>query len=216
MVLILLAALLLFPPVAGAQCCGDCNSDGEVTINELITAVNSALGQCDGAVTPTPTGEACPIDFRDDNTQEGTADCYYVGRWNAGCGAADLESLWRSDGDIVIVNLLGFDDPGLFVGADVTGTNSAAIIGWYTEPDASDLTELGGSIALGTNGATLAVDPDEPPFDVDECAFAQYRGNLQEVVPAAPSAARVRVTNPAALTRLRAAAAEKRPGFKRQ
>jgi hypothetical protein len=27
-------------------CCGDCNGDGEVTINELITAVNNALGVC--------------------------------------------------------------------------------------------------------------------------------------------------------------------------
>ena len=216
MVLCLIAALLLFAPAVQAQCCGDCNADGEVTINELITAVNNALGQCDGSVTPTPTGDSCPIDFGDDNTQEGTADCYYIGRWNTGCGAADLESLWRSDGDILIVNLLGFD-PGLFIGADVTGSSSGAIIGWFTEPDASDLTELGGTITLGANGATLAVDPDEPPFDVDECAFAQYRGALQEVVPpAAPTAARVRAPHPAALTRLHAAAAAKRPAFRRR
>jgi hypothetical protein len=31
---------------AAAQCCGDCNADGEVTINELITAVNRALTVC--------------------------------------------------------------------------------------------------------------------------------------------------------------------------
>lgn len=37
---------------AGAQCVGDCNGDGEVTINELITGVNIALGS-------TPVS-ACP------------------------------------------------------------------------------------------------------------------------------------------------------------
>src|SRR5271169_5182301 len=37
---------------ARAQCCGDCNGDGMVTINELITAVNNALSGCGG---PTPT-----------------------------------------------------------------------------------------------------------------------------------------------------------------
>ena len=45
---------LFTPPfhlVAGSQgqvsgCCGDCNSDGAVTINEIITSVNYALGQC--------------------------------------------------------------------------------------------------------------------------------------------------------------------------
>lgn len=39
-----------------ASCVGDANSDGEVTINELITAVNNALFGCDAANrTPTPT-----------------------------------------------------------------------------------------------------------------------------------------------------------------
>lgn len=31
---------------AVAQCCGDCNGDGAVTINEIITAVNHALNAC--------------------------------------------------------------------------------------------------------------------------------------------------------------------------
>jgi len=36
---------------AHAQCCGDCNGNGEVTINELVTAVNSALAECPACVT---------------------------------------------------------------------------------------------------------------------------------------------------------------------
>ena len=31
---------------AHAQCCGDCNGDGEVTVHELVTSVNYALGGC--------------------------------------------------------------------------------------------------------------------------------------------------------------------------
>lgn len=42
-----LAAMIgLLVPGAGAQCCGDCNVDGEVTINEIITSVNHALTTC--------------------------------------------------------------------------------------------------------------------------------------------------------------------------
>jgi hypothetical protein len=36
----------LIAHAAGAQCCGDCNLDGAVTINEIITSVNHALTTC--------------------------------------------------------------------------------------------------------------------------------------------------------------------------
>lgn len=208
--LALLAVLLSSAP-ARAQCCGDCNGDGEVAINELITAVNNALGQC-SAATPTPLPNQCPIDFRDDNTGQGTPDCYYIGPWNQSCGANDLEAVWRSDGEVLIVALLGFD-PGLFIGADVTGPGSATIVGWFTQPDASDLVDLGGSLTLGAQGATLAIDPSEAPFDIDQCAFARYRGQLEDVVtPSAARAARPRpAVDAAALTRLRAAVGAERP-----
>jgi hypothetical protein len=60
--------LIVIGPAAGtAQCCGDCDSDGQVTVNELITAVNHALGDCPAeaatpTVTPTPstTNTAAP------------------------------------------------------------------------------------------------------------------------------------------------------------
>ncbi|MBX3027444.1 hypothetical protein KF840_21305 [bacterium] len=211
MPLILLAVLLLAPPGADAQCCGDCDGNGQVSINELITAVNNALGQCQ------PSAQ-CPINFRDDNTQPGTADCYYIGRWNAGCGAADLEALWRSDGEVVIVNLLGFT-PDLFIGGTVTGPNAATIVGWFRKPDASDLTELGGGLTLGPQGQTLNVDASAPPFDIEQCAFSQYRGMLEEVVvpQAGTAAARPRAIDPAALTRVRAALRDRqRASFQRR
>src|SRR5574341_2192636 len=42
----LAAVLGLATHGALAQCCGDCNLDGEVTVNELVTAVNRALTSC--------------------------------------------------------------------------------------------------------------------------------------------------------------------------
>ena len=117
-----LTVLLVAPRLAAAQCCGDCGGDGAVSISDLVTAVNNALNSCGGGPTPTPTvaAGACPIDFTDDNTEPGTPDCYYAGAWSVGCSPADLEALWRSDGEFVVVDFLGFD-PGLFFGAEVTG-----------------------------------------------------------------------------------------------
>jgi hypothetical protein len=43
------AVLLSLAPAARAQCVGDCNDNGEVAINELIVAVNIALGERDVA-----------------------------------------------------------------------------------------------------------------------------------------------------------------------
>jgi len=35
-----------FHAVAAARCCGDCNGDGHVTIDEILTSVNNALTNC--------------------------------------------------------------------------------------------------------------------------------------------------------------------------
>jgi hypothetical protein len=61
---VLLLALMLFSFVGGRPAlavCGDCNGDGSVRINELVTAVNNALGSA-VAVTPSPTPlpDRCP------------------------------------------------------------------------------------------------------------------------------------------------------------
>lgn len=217
-----LALLLLTMRPATGQCCGDCGGDGQVSISDLVTAVNNALGGCGGGPTPTPTVAAgtCPIDFNDDNTQPGTPDCYYRGRWNPSCGGADLETLWRSDGEFVVVDLLGFA-PGLFFGAEVTGPGRAELICWYTDPDATDCEGdqlLSGAVTLGAAGGTLDVRPAESPFMLEQCDFTRYQGTLFEVdTPAAATAARLGRGTAAALVRLRAAAAARSPrtGFKR-
>jgi len=195
--LLLLATLLLSPALAGAQCCGDCNDDGEVTINELITAVNNALNGC--TVT-----DACPIDFSDDNTVPGTPDCFYRGRWNANCGDAALEALWRSDGEILIVQLLDFDE-GIYFGAEVTGPDSAELFCWYLEEDASDCdaNPVSGSVALPADGM-LNLTPTAAPFSIDDCDFTRYRGAFVAVdTPAAAPRAAARAVDARALERLR-------------
>jgi hypothetical protein len=37
---------------ATAQCCGDCNGDGEVSIDEIVGAVGSALSGCPSTLKP--------------------------------------------------------------------------------------------------------------------------------------------------------------------
>lgn len=181
---------------AGAQCLGDFNGDLKVQINELIVAVNNALSGCG---TP-----ACSIDFSVDNTPDGSTDCFYVGRWNATCGPADLEAHFISDGDLVIISFSGFD-PGLFYAAEVISPTTAALIGWYRQPDASDLQCAPGKLLLEGGGATLVVDPLASPFVLDDCDFVRYDG-AHTSVTGASLARRNSAPIPAeAFNRLRAA-----------
>ena len=157
-----IAAVLLGASNAGAQCLGDFNDNGTVEINELIVSVNNALNGC--AVSPTPTappGGACPIDLSDDNTPEDTTTCFYIGRWNQSCGAADQEALWISDGieddgedDIVIVELLGFDPGYLFLAADITSPTAGELFAWFEvlEPAARRSARHGRESDLGGVG----------------------------------------------------------------
>ena len=56
----LLAVTLALPVSARAACVGDCNGDFTITVNELVTGVNIALGN--------NTIASCPV-FDTDNTQ---------------------------------------------------------------------------------------------------------------------------------------------------
>jgi hypothetical protein len=208
---ILAATLLLAATHADAQCVCDANNSNSVEINELVLGVSNSLNGCASA-------GSCPIDFADDNTQVGTPDCFYVGRWNQGCGANDLETRWISDlgdtatdEDIVIVDLVGFDPP-LFYGAATTSPTSADLIGWFQELDASDLHDAPGTLTLGPGGESLTVAPNAVPFQIELCDFTRYEGTLTEVVQSAArrGAASVRA-NPEAFERLRAARAKRPP-----
>jgi hypothetical protein len=213
---------------AGAQCLGDFDDDGSVEINELITAVNNSLNGCSGVPTPTmPPGGACPINFGDDNTAAGTADCFYIGRWNQSCGADDLEAWWISDGidddgevDLVIVELLDFT-PGLFLAGEVTSPTSADLFAWFTNPnpEPGDLMDTSGNLTLNASGNVLVIDPDAPPFSIDQCQLVRYEGTLTEV--SQPSASlrtsSVRLSPEVVQSlRERRAAVRLRPNFERK
>jgi hypothetical protein len=227
-----IAGVLLFVAQhASAQCLGDFNGDGSVTINELIIAVNNSLNGCQNGEptqTPTPMPGSCPIDFSDDNSQQGTPDCFYEGPWNATCGKDNLQTHWISflhnpadptSVDIVVVELLGFT-PSLFYGAGTTSPTTAELIGWYQKPDASDLHTAPGSLTLGGSGTTLEIVPDAVPFQVDNCDFVHYDGSLINVSQASaqPAAALRQHVDPAGLQRLRAARVERaaRPNLERR
>jgi len=57
---------------AAAQCCGDCNGDGEVTVNELVAAVNRALGSCSDDGVCTASVATCNTDLASCNTSLST------------------------------------------------------------------------------------------------------------------------------------------------
>lgn len=51
-VTLIVAGLCAATPSASAQCCGDCDGNGVVTIEELVGAVNYALDGCASALQP--------------------------------------------------------------------------------------------------------------------------------------------------------------------
>ncbi len=59
-VVALAVSLLVHPAATAAQCPGDLNGDGTVTVNEIITAVSALLNGC--------TVDACPGDLNADGT----------------------------------------------------------------------------------------------------------------------------------------------------
>ncbi len=172
---------------AAAQCCGDCSGDGQVTINELITAVNNALDGCGGATpttgrsstptrrptaTPTP-GDRCPFQFTDDSRGGG---CAFRGGYNRGCGS-ELGSLLTTNGGTLIVALdtMLQTSPVVLFGAQVASATSANLIGWSTD-NFQTTHPTAGTIQLMDNGSELVIFPNDPPFMILGCNFVQYVG----------------------------------------
>lgn len=178
-----IVALVASAGVASAQCCGDCNSDGRVSINELITAVNRSTDGCDAGVrtpsrtpTRTPTamaGSRCPFDFADDSfgNQQG---CSFVGRFNSGCGGTLSAAISGNGAQMVVV----FDTtPVVGFGATVTNGTTATLLGWSTD-SFNTTTPVAGEVRLENNGARLVLAPTTAPFTVDDCSFARYTGQF--------------------------------------
>ena len=216
--ILVLASLTLTASGAAAQCCGDCNGDGEVTINELITAVTNALQGCT-APTPTPTSghsptptkrptktptpvPTCPFKLTDNSAGSGGA-CTFLGTYNRGCGMA-LNSSLTSNGSMLSVTIATLVTPP-FVAfyASVVDANNATLEAWST--DGTTFNPTAGSVQLANNGSELIIFPNDPPFAIQSCNFVQYLGNYTGQVGAQAAASSAsEVGGDDALDRLRA------------
>lgn len=209
--LLTLTVLCWTTGMAAAQCCGDCAGDGNVTINDLITAVNNALNGC-AAVTPTsgtpatptrtptptrqPTNTRKPTATRTPNDRcpstfstQGTNLCLFNGTFNRTCGGA-LNGTFSSNGRLLFVTIATnlVDPPTVSFSANVTNATSAALVAWSSD-NFQTSRPTSGSVTLTNNGAQLVVFPDNPPFMIQGCNFVQYLGAYQAPRSAAERAA---------------------------
>ena len=202
----ILIALLISLSLAGQavaqQCCGDCSGDGEVTIDDLIRAVNNALNGCSqpptatmgtpGTPTRTPTPTKKPT-----NTRKPTATvtpqptcgstfqtvgnnlCLFNGTFNRGCGNA-LNSTYSSNGTIIVVTIATnlVQPPTVSFRATVTGPTAANLTAWSSDNFQTTFV-TSGPVNLNGDGAQLEVFPNTSPFMIQSCAFVQYLGAFQ-------------------------------------
>ncbi len=197
--MVLLVLALLCPLTAGAQaqCCGDCNGDGTVSINELITAVNNALLGC-GAFTPTPgrgtpthkpTATAtpvphCALSFTDQN-----GVCDFNGPYNRGCGSA-VNTVLLTNGSgqgckgnqaappfvTVILATETQLQPFVSFSAHVESATSASLCAWSPDAFQTRTNLTAGVLQLNNGGTQLEIFPDSFIFQIQSCDFTQYLG----------------------------------------
>lgn len=158
-----------------AGCVGDCDGNGAVTINELVLAVDIALGgaSLDACLAADASGDGSLL-----------VNELVLGVVNGLNGCPTLQPL-------LIASL--FTDPPIFFGAEVKGPDKGDLVGWFTQEDLSDLVPIEGSVRLADDGRRLLIEPTESPFDVDGCDFLRYDGTFTGTVPTPvvePSAAR--------------------------
>src|SRR5262245_52156404 len=163
---------------AGAQCCGDCNGDGVVAINELITAVNKSLTDCaeatptkPPAATPTPSNR-CPFTFEDSDSA-----CFFRGHFNQGCGD-ELSSRIATEGSLVIIQIdTMLDNPrSVAFSAQADSATTAHLTAW-TRSDTQIIHPIEGQVELAANGEQLIIFPNDPPFMILGCNFVRYVGD---------------------------------------
>jgi hypothetical protein len=169
-------ALFIWAARVDAQCCGDCDGDGRVSISELITAVNNSLDNCGAPLltptaTPTPPN-VCPSTFRDNN-----GACLFSGHFNQGCGAA-LPSTFTSNGVALVITIdtLLQQPPTVRFAAVVDSATTAHLTAW-TSDDFQTSHPTAGQVQLN-GGTQLVVFPNDSPFMILGCNFVRYAGNF--------------------------------------
>lgn len=202
-------AILLTSTAAqtSARCPGDFNLDETTTVDEIVAAVNAALNGC-----PAPVG--CPFHF--DEATDPDEDCFFVGRHHPICGPSNLEALFFSDAEDVIVS---FFDPDVDFYAAVVNAEFAMMYAWeeITNPPSEPIEIVGEVLLSLPPREALTVTPFENPFTIDECNFEEYDGRFAEYVAffaalakegGSATAARRAVRRTASKTRLQVAKAD--------
>lgn len=185
--LVLGLAASLWVGSADAQCCGDCDGSGSVTINELIIAVNNALTDC-GAPTPTqpppstptpqPTVTRTPTNRCPRTLEDGDGTCAFRGRFNNGCGN-QLDSVLFSNGTTVVVAIdTQLDSPPVvYFAANVVDDTHANLTEWSNDNFQNHRRIVSGELELTNNREDLVIFPNSSPFAILSCAFVRYQGD---------------------------------------
>lgn len=181
--------------VADAQACpGDVNGDGQVTVDELVRAVNSALYGCSTSGTPTtipmPTRTPTPppvtgCQLRFDVDYGAGSFCYFSGRFNGSCGSSVPVSFTTIGSFGVFLSLIP-SGANCFTGgcftflATPSDAHHARLTHWSNDlSDPYFKYDLSGDVTLSADGQTLEVHPNASPFSINGCAFADYIGTFQ-------------------------------------
>jgi len=90
--------------VAVAQCCGDCDDDGTVTVNELISAVNNALSGCSivgppGVCALLRTGQQESYQEGDDGDLRAGVPLRYIDNGDGTITDSNTGLMWEKKGD---------------------------------------------------------------------------------------------------------------------
>jgi hypothetical protein len=192
--LVACALIVALAGAARAQCCGDCGGDGQVTINDLITAVNNALAGCPGGPTATVTrtgtptrrptatrratatrtaADRCPFDFE----SGGAGSCGYRGRFNQGCGN-ELASALLTNGStvVVVIDTMLQNPPAIYFAAEVVDGDSAELFAWSTDNFNTSVHPTAGAVEFIEDRSRLVIFPNDPPFMIQSCNFVRYEG----------------------------------------
>ncbi len=185
------ASALLPQAARSLPCPGDLDGDDSVSINEIITAVNSLLNGCaagvcpgdlngDDVVTvdeiikavdaallgcaalPTPTPTVEHCPYTFvDDTLSQGASCGYAGPFSSNATCPTDLSALALGDGNLLAISIG-SDPLITFGGVATSPTSATIIAYFLGDDLTPR-PLSGVMQLSDDGATLVIDPDTVP-----------------------------------------------------
>lgn len=164
-----LIVLLLSPTrdAAAQQCRADFNGSGAVEVNELIQAVNEALGGCSGGAatptskpaTPTRTPTVAPLTcpYRFNQAVRPDRFCGYEGLVEPkNCDSFRAGGGWTTADTDVIAIFVDQLDQALAIEARRTSPTSARVTGISFGPDFAELFEATGMLSLPSGSRFVA------------------------------------------------------------